>query len=201
MKQGHCRDAEPPHHHLKRTGAELRPLWRVEVEVDQAGQEALVRRERHAAAGRGPPFDSLLRFRGCDGGDGSRLVDGEDDVVEDLESGVISGLGRDGADGVLRLVCENIRSESLTTPGQVIGHFASSPIAAALKQAFEYTPVLDVSFLKAEFVERLRRRASRADHRRRQAEMAELIHRAPSSLTEDERQQLRAFYAQQNSSQ
>lgn len=123
------------------------------------------------------------------------------ELAEDLESGVISGLGRDGADGVLRLVCENIRSESLTTPGQVIGHFASSPIAAALKQAFEYTPVLDVSFLKAEFVERLRRRASRADHRRRQAEMAELIHRAPSSLTEDERQRLRAFYAQQNSSQ
>jgi hypothetical protein len=98
-------------------------------------------------------------------------------------------------------VCENIRAEGLKTPGQVIGHFANSPLAKGLKLAFDYTPVLDVSFLKSEFVERLRRRASRADHRRRQAEMAELIHRSPSSLTEEERQRLRQFYGQQKTDQ
>ncbi|MEK9748061.1 MAG: hypothetical protein VW333_05000, partial [Pseudomonadales bacterium] len=106
-----------------------------------------------------------------------------------------------GADGVLRLVCENIRAEGLKTPGQLMGHFASSPLAKSLKLAFDYTPVLDVSFLKSEFVERLRRRASRADHRRRQAEMAELIHRVPSSLSEEERQRLRQFYGQQKADQ
>jgi DNA primase len=119
------------------------------------------------------------------------------ELAEDLDADVILGLGQEGADGVLRLVCENIRAEGLKTPGQLIGHFASSPLAKSLILAFDYTPVLDVSFLKSEFVERLRRRASRADHRRRQAEMAELIHRAPSSLSEEERQRLRQFYGQQ----
>jgi DNA primase len=123
------------------------------------------------------------------------------ELAEDLDADVILGLGQEGADGVLRLVCENIRAEGLKTPGQLMGHFASSPLAKSLKLAFDYTPVLDVSFLKSEFVERLRRRASRADHRRRQAEMAELIHRVPSSLSEEERQRLRQFYGQQKADQ
>jgi DNA primase len=123
------------------------------------------------------------------------------ELAEDLDADVILGLGQEGADGVLRLVCETIRAEGLKTPGQLIGHFANSPLAKSLKLAFDYTPVLDVSFLKSEFVERLRRRASRADHRRRQAEMAELIHRAPSSLSEEERQRLRQFYGQQKADQ
>ena len=72
-----------------------------------------------------------------------------------LPSSVVEALEDDGPDQVLKLVCKTIRAEGLKTPGQLIQRFSGSPIVTRLKGAFDYKPVLDVSYLKSELVSRL----------------------------------------------
>ena len=123
------------------------------------------------------------------------------ELAEDLPPSVIEALEDDGPDQVLELVCKTIRAEGLKTPGQLIQRFSGSPIVTRLKGAFDYKPVLDVSYLKSELVSRLHHRAARAERRRSQVAMSALVHKSPSLLSDGERQALRDYYAQEKSNE
>jgi len=123
------------------------------------------------------------------------------ELADDLESSDVEALEDNGADQVLKMVFRTIRAEDLKTPGQLIQRFSGSPIVTVLKSAFEYKPVLDVSYLKSEFASRLRYRALRAQRRRNQMVMSALVHKSPSLLSDDERRALRDYYAQPKNSE
>ena len=123
------------------------------------------------------------------------------ELAEDLPPSIIEALEDDGPDQVLKLVCKTIRAEGLKTPGQLIQRFSGSPIVTRLKGAFDYKPVLDVSYLKTELVSRLHHRAARAERRRSQVAMSALVHKSPSLMSDGERQALRDYYAQEKSNE
>ena len=123
------------------------------------------------------------------------------ELADDLESSDVEALEDNGADQVLKMVFKTIRAEDLKTPGQLIQRFSGSPIVTVLKRAFEYKPVLDVSYLKSEFASRLRHRALRAQRRRNQMVMSALVHKSPSLLSDDERRALRDYYVQPKNSE
>ena len=180
--------------------------------LDQMAESAQSTRLPKAAMGQGPVASTMEGTgEGVDGNDEPPMEGAIDtdlallvmhpELAEDLPSSVVDALQDDGADQVLKLVCKTIRAEDLKTPGKLIQRFSGSPIVTLLKGAFEYKPVLDVSYLKSEFASRLHHRASRAERRRSQVAMAALVHKPPSLLSDDERRALRDYYAQQKSNE
>ena len=100
-------------------------------------------------------------------------------------------IGKNLQDRLIKSIAEGVHEGSISAPGQILAQFNSPDQQHWVKKAFEHKPLLRPEHLKDEFIGLMKRKFDRYRSSTARMQINQLLEKAPSQLTEDERALIR----------